>query len=84
MVSEDLINRAARALADAADGPAPVMFGSRARGESAADSDIDLLVVERDVHDRFAESVRLSRLAGELRVPADVIVVSERQVEDWG
>jgi len=38
----------------------------------------------RDVSDRFAESVRLARLAGELQLPADVIVVSEAQVEEWG
>ena len=69
MVSDDLIELAARALVDAAEGPARViLFGSRARGEGAEDSDVDLLVVEREVVDRFGESVRLSRLVGELRV----------------
>lgn len=85
MVSDELIELAARARVDAAEGPARViLFGFRARGEGAEDSDVDLLVVEREVEDRFGESVRLSRLAGELRVPADVIVVSKTQVEDWG
>jgi hypothetical protein len=45
---------------------------------------VDLLVIKRDLGDRFDESVRLARLAGELRVPADVVVVSEAQVEEWG
>lgn len=59
-------------------GPAKIiLFGSHARGNAAQDSDVDLLVVEREVDDRFAESVRLSRIAGELRVPADVVVVSD-------
>ena len=84
-MSDDLIVRAARALADAADGPARViLFGSRARGTSVHDSDVDLLVVKREVHDRFDESVRLGRLAADLRVPADVVVVSEAQIEEWG
>jgi predicted nucleotidyltransferase len=80
-----LIKRAAEALANAASGPVRViLFGSRARGDAALDSDVDFLVVERDVEDRFDESVRLARLAGELRVPADVVVVSEKQVKEWG
>lgn len=80
-----MIARAARALADAAGGPARViLFGSRARGTAAHDSDVDLLIVKREVHDRFDESVRLARLAADLRVPADVVVVSEAQIEEWG
>jgi predicted nucleotidyltransferase len=85
MLRDDLIERAARALAEAAAAPATViLFGSRARGDARGDSDVDFLVVERDVEDRFEESVRLGRVAAELRVPADVIVVSEEQVEEWG
>ncbi len=61
-----------------------ILFGSRARGDASHDSDVDLLVIERNVEDRFQESVRLSRLAADLRIPADVVVVSEDQVEEWG
>ncbi len=85
MVRNERIEQAARALAAAAHGPARViLFGSWARGEAVADSDVDFLVVERRVDDRFEESVRLARVAGDLRVPADVVVVSEDQVEEWG
>ncbi|HEX2275352.1 MAG TPA: hypothetical protein VHG90_15915, partial [Acidimicrobiales bacterium] len=42
------------------------------------------LVVEREVTDRFDEMVRLRRALKELRVPADVIVVGERRLEEWG
>ena len=85
MVRDELIRSGARAIAEAAGCPARVLlFGSRVRGEAAPDSDVDLLVVMREVEDRFAESARLARLAGELQLPADVIVVSEAQAEDWG
>lgn len=85
VVEDELIERAGRALAHAAGGPARViLFGSRARGDASHDSDVDLLVIERNVEDRFQESVRLSRLAADLRIPADVVVVSEDQVEEWG
>ena len=84
-VRDELIERAAQALAAAAGGRARViLFGSRARGDAAPDSDVDFLIIAQDVGDRFKASVRLARVAGDLRVPADVVVVSEAQVEEWG
>jgi predicted nucleotidyltransferase len=53
-----------------------MVFGSQARGEARADSDLDLLVVEQDVPDRFAEMARLSTLLGRRLIPADVVVMS--------
>lgn len=59
---EELIERAGRALLDAASSPARViLFGSHARGDAHEGSDLDLLVIEREVDDRAAESVRLRR-----------------------
>jgi len=85
MASPELIQRAGEALAAAAGSSARViLFGSHARGEAAADSDVDFLVIEPRLEDRFGEAVRLGRLIGELGVPADVIVVSEDHVREWG
>jgi predicted nucleotidyltransferase len=53
-----------------------IVFGSHARGEAQADSDLDLLLVEPQVHDRFAEMARLSTLLGRRLIPADVVVMS--------
>jgi predicted nucleotidyltransferase len=83
-VAEHTIDRAGRALIDAASAPAKViLFGSRARGDANDRSDFDFLVVERDVADRFAETVRLGQVLGRLLIPADVVVVSERYAEKW-
>lgn len=85
MASRDLIDRAGTALVDAVGADAKVfLFGSYARGEEAADSDLDFLVIEPEVEDHFGESVRLTRLVGELGVPADVVVASEDHVNEWG
>jgi predicted nucleotidyltransferase len=54
-----------------------ILFGSHARGEERPDSDVDFLVIEPAIEDRFAEAVRLSDLLGGLGVPADVVVVSQ-------
>jgi predicted nucleotidyltransferase len=83
-VAEDTIDRAGRALIDAAPASAKViLFGSRARGDAYDRSDFDFLVIERDVADRFAETARLGRVLGRLLIPADVVVVSERYAEKW-
>jgi uncharacterized protein len=83
-VVEDAIERAGRALIDAVSAPAKViLFGSRARGDANDRSDLDFLVVEREVADRFAETVRLGRVLGRLLIPADVVVVSEQYAEKW-
>lgn len=85
VITESRIAEVARALADASDSATRVIvFGSHGRGNPAADSDIDLLVIQRDVPSRFRESARLGRIAADMRVPADVVVVSEDQVEEWG
>jgi predicted nucleotidyltransferase len=75
---------AGRRLSEAAPKARVILFGSAARGELTQDSDLDFLVVERDVEDRHAEMVRLSRELRPLGIPVDVIVVSERYADEWG
>ncbi len=58
-----------------------IVFGSRARGDARDDSDLDLLVVEPVVADRFAEMARLSTLLGKRLIPADVVVMSRDAFE---
>jgi predicted nucleotidyltransferase len=84
VIAADLIDQAARRIVAAAPGARVILFGSYARGEAGPDSDVDLLVVEPHVPDRFGEIVRLQRVLAPLRLPADVVVVSEAHVEEWG
>jgi predicted nucleotidyltransferase len=83
VIDEATIAEAGRRLAEAAPGARVVLFGSHARGEAGPRSDLDFLVVEPHVADVAAESVRLRRTLRGLRIAADVVVVSERDVEDW-
>ena len=78
MTTHELIELAGRRLADAAQSPARVvLFGSGARGELTRDSDLDFLVIEREVDDRVAEAVRLRDAVGRIGRPVDVIVMDE-------
>lgn len=59
------------------------LFGSRVRGEAQGGSDIDLLIVESEVENAAEESVRLMRLLRDLRVPIDLVVVSQEYADEW-
>jgi len=73
----DLLLRAAPA------GSKVILFGSHARGEARPDSDLDFLVVEPRVDNRYAEAIRLREALRPARVFVDILVVSERVFRDW-
>lgn len=83
MSSEELIAEAGRRIARAAPGATLIVFGSHARGEANRHSDLDLLVVEPEVENPGAESVRLRDVLLELPSAIDVIVVSQAYVDEW-
>jgi predicted nucleotidyltransferase len=84
MVAEGIIREAARSLLAACPaGSRVILFGSHARGEARAGSDVDFLVIEPELRSRIEEAARLARVIWGLRVPADILVVSERTFEEW-
>lgn len=83
IVDENLIIEAGRRLAAAAPDAQVILFGSHARGDASSRSDVDFLVVEPEVDNEAEESVRLHRKLRDLRVPADVIVVSREYADRW-
>ncbi|HET7044933.1 MAG TPA: nucleotidyltransferase domain-containing protein [Gaiellaceae bacterium] len=82
-ISENAIREAAQRLGRAARKPARViLFGSYARGEADAESDVDFLVVQEDGFSRRREIVRLQEILSPLRVPAEVLVVSHEEAAE--
>lgn len=85
MTIPEIIERAGRLLADAAPPQSKVLlFGSHCRGDAREGSDFDFLVIEPEVASKAKEMVRLREALDPLRVPADVIVMSRKYVEEWG
>jgi len=81
-MARNLVDEALECLKEAVPkGTTLFVFGSHARGDAREDSDIDLLVIELDVPDRAAETVRLSTLLGHRLIPADVVVMSRASFE---
>jgi predicted nucleotidyltransferase len=87
MLDELVINQAAQRLIARARGPSKViLFGSYARGDADEDSDLDLLVVEKDIPDPTGEYLRLREALGSVGVGVDLLLYSEAEFErcrDW-
>ena len=83
VVDEAQLREAGRRLAAAAPRARVILFGSHARGTAAERSDIDILVIEPEVENAALESVRLMRELRDLRLPIEVVVVSERDAAEW-
>ena len=82
MAMNTLIREAVECLSGAVPaGSRVILFGSHARGKARDDSDIDLLVIEPEVHDRSSEAIRLATLLGRRLIPADVVVMSSSAFE---
>ncbi len=86
-VDEALLGCMTAASGAAADPERMILFGSRARGDAGADSDIALVVVEAEPfepsRDRGAEETRLWRALAQFHVAKDILVYSRDEAERW-
>lgn len=83
MIDEGAITEVGQRISQAAPAARVFLFGSHARGTAGPRSDLDILVVEPEVENPAEEAIRLRRVLHGLRVTADIIVASERDVEAW-
>ena len=83
MVDEATIGKAVELLRQAAPGAKIILFGSYARGDAKQDSDLDFLVIEPEVKDRWGEMVRLRDVLRPLRMSVDVLVASQETFDYW-
>ena len=86
-VTEAIVGQMVQALVEEADPEQVILFGSRARGDSLEHSDVDLIVVEAEPfgpeRSRHKEMVRLRQALRPFRVPVDVLVYSQEDVDYW-
>lgn len=61
-----------------------ILFGSYARGDAHAGSDIDLMVIAKEVSNRGQAMLALHRIVGYVGVGVDVLIYSEQEIERRG
>jgi uncharacterized protein len=83
MIPEQTIQEAIRRLVAAAQPRKIILFGSYARGDARERSDLDFMVIEREVPERHKEMLRLHDVLRSLHIPVDVLVVSEENFDYW-
>lgn len=81
LTTETILEATRRAAAAASSASRIIVFGSYARGDADENSDLDLLVIEREVPDKAAEYMKLHRAVGSIGVGVDVLVFSEEEFE---
>jgi len=85
-LDERKLQEAVQRIVAAAQPRRIILFGSYGRGDAAAGSDLDLMVIERNVDNRYEEMIRLRKAVGHIGTGVDVLVYSEVEVEerkDW-
>jgi predicted nucleotidyltransferase len=74
-------------IVEAVDPETILLFGSWARGDARADSDVDLIVVEAEPfgadRSRLRELARVGRALRRVNVPADILLYSRQEMERW-
>ena len=61
-----------------------ILFGSWARGEARADSDLDLIVVMPDFDNKRQTVIRIGNELSDLPVSKDIVVTTPEEIERRG
>lgn len=80
-IDESLVQEIVRRVLSAAKPDRIILFGSAATGAMTRDSDIDLLVLERQPESLHEESVKIRDSIGDLGYPFDVLVMRTDRFE---
>lgn len=81
LADQSILDAADRVAAVASNLLRILVFGSYARGDADEGSDLDLLVIEREVPDKAAEYLKLHRAVGSIGVGVDLLVFSQEEFE---
>ena len=86
-IGDGVLERMVATIVAEVDPERIILFGSRARGDADADSDVDLMVVEKGPfgpeRNEHTEAVRLIYALADFPVGKDILVCSREEAEYW-
>ncbi|MBF0097774.1 MAG: nucleotidyltransferase domain-containing protein [Magnetococcales bacterium] len=85
-ISEDDLTAMVQNIVAAVQPEQVVLFGSLARGEATAESDIDLLIVEQEgftERSRWREMQVIRQAIADFRIAKDILLYSREEVARW-
>jgi predicted nucleotidyltransferase len=81
MIDEQILQQVVKRVVAAARPSRVILFGSHGRGDADEGSDLDLMVIEQKVDNRYQEMIRLRQAVGQIGIGVDVLVYTEREYE---
>lgn len=64
-----------------------ILFGSRARGDNTPESDLDLLIIQKEDftgnRNRWKETIKIRKALKNYRLSMDILIFSESEVNYW-
>ncbi|MDP3150052.1 MAG: nucleotidyltransferase domain-containing protein [Ignavibacteria bacterium] len=86
-MSNEVLNNIVEDIVKKVNPTKVILFGSTARGETNKDSDLDLLIIEKDKFNkdrsRRKELHSIRQLLIKYRIPKDILLYDEEEVEYW-
>jgi uncharacterized protein len=83
----DTLQDITKAIVSAVNPEQVLLVGSWARGDARSDSDLDLLIIQREPfgpqRSRSQEIRRIRRILSDFRLPKDILVYSLDEVARW-
>jgi len=78
---DEIINQMALRIVESFHPEKIILFGSRATGSAAADSDVDLLVVVREANNKRSLRVAMRQAVNGMGLSKDIIVLTSEEFE---
>lgn len=82
-IDDEKLKEIVRRLVQALDPDRIVMFGSRARGDSKPDSDLDLLIVKDSAEPRHRRTIPGYYALAGLGIPIDILWRTAAEIAEW-